>query len=124
MYILKKITKKSTLHPTVVVLKWDHVSDLKLAGSDFITQARIDLPLGTEVFTRIFHDGRWTGPQGTPSTINTCFGWVLLGKIQCSDVVDMANMTLEQEVMKDLTGLRRFYVALLTAAKNMDLWYL
>ena len=32
--------------------------------------------------------------------INTCFGWVLFDKIQGSDVVDVANLTLEQDALK------------------------
>ena len=30
-YVLKKITKDLPLHPIPVALKWDHLSDLKLA---------------------------------------------------------------------------------------------
>ena len=40
---------------------------------------------------------------------------MLFDKIQDSDVVDMGNMTLEQEVLRDLTGSRHSYVAVLTA---------
>ena len=52
----------------------------------------------------ILRDGRQTGPQCTPSAINTSFGWVLFGKIQGSDVVHVANLTLEQDVLRELTG--------------------
>ena len=83
------------MHPIPVALKWDHVSDLKLADFDFRTPAHIDLLLETEVFTSIL-DGQRTGPRGTSFAINTCFGWVLFGKIEGSDVVDVANFTLEQ----------------------------
>ena len=59
-----------------------------------------------------------------PSAINTFFGWVFFGKIQGSNVADMANFTIKQDVMGELTGTRRSYVAVLTADKNSDLWYL
>ena len=36
-YVLKQITKDLPLHPILVVLKWDHLSDLKLADFDFST---------------------------------------------------------------------------------------
>ena len=62
-----------------------------------------------------------TGPQNTPSAINTCFGWVLFGKIKGSDVVDITNLTLEQEVSRELTESRRSYAAVLIADKNRDL---
>ena len=54
--------------------------------------------------------------------INTCFGWVLFGKIHGrSDVVDVANHTLEQLVCIIESGASRSYAALLTAGKNQDL---
>ena len=69
----------------------------------------------------ILRDGRRTGPRGTPSALNTCFGWVLFGKINGrSDVVDVANHTMEQLVYRDETT-RRSYAAVLTAGKNEDL---
>ena len=85
-------------------VEWDHLSNLELADPDFRTPAQIDLLLGAEVFASILRDGRRTGPRGTPSAINTCLGWVLFGKINDSDVVDVANNTLEQEESKYFTA--------------------
>ena len=67
VYVVKKMTTDLLLHPIPIAIKCDHLSDLKLADSDFRTPARIDLLLGAEVF----------------------------GKIKGSDAVDVANMTLE-----------------------------
>ena len=100
-YVLKKITKDLPLEPIPAALKRDHLSGLKLADPDYRTPARIDLLLGAEVFTSILRDGRRTGPRGTPCTLNIYFAWVLLGKIGRSDVVDVANHTLEQLVYTD-----------------------
>ena len=99
-YVLKKVTKDLPLHPIPLAFKWDHISDLELADPEFRTPARIDLLLGDEVFTSILRDGRQSGLRGTPSAINTSLGWVLFGKIQDSDVVDIANHTLEQNELK------------------------
>ena len=123
-FVLKKIPKDLPLHPIPVSLKWDHLSDLKLAGSNFRTPVCIDLLLRTEVFTSILRDGWRTGPRGTPSAINTHFRWVLFGKIEGSNVVDVANLTLEQDVLRELMGLKRSYVAVLTADRKRDLRYL
>ena len=122
-YVLKKVTKDLPLHPIRLALKWDHILDLELADPEFRTPARIDLLLGARVFTSILHDGRRTGPRGTPSTINTCLGWVLFGKIQDSDVVDVAIHTLEQDELKYMymTESGRSYAAVLTADKTNDL---
>ena len=43
------------------------------------------------------------------------------GKIGGSDVVDVANFTLEQDVIRDFTGTRRSYAAVLTADEDRDL---
>ena len=90
-YVLKKVTRDLPLHPIPIALKWDHLSDLELADPEFRTPARIDLLLGAVVFASILRDGRRTGPRCTPSAINTCLGWVLFGKINDSDVVDVAK---------------------------------
>ena len=103
-YVLKKITKDLPLHiePILVALKWDQLSNLKLADPDFKTPARIDLLLGAEVFTSSLRDGRPTGPRGMPSALNSCLGVVLYRKIDgLCDVVDMANHALEQLVYTD-----------------------
>ena len=89
--MLKKVTKDLPLHPIPLALKWDHISDLELADLEFRTPARIDLRLGAEVFASILRDGWRTGPRGTPSAVNTCLRWVLFGKIQDCDVVDVVN---------------------------------
>ena len=115
------LRSKLPLHPIPIALKWDHISDLELADPEFCTPACIDLLLGAEVFASILLDGRRTGPRGTPSAINTCLGWVLLGKIQDSDVVDVANYTLEQDEFKYLTGSERSFAAVLKADKKNDL---
>ena len=120
-FVLKKITRDLPIEPILAALKWEHLTDLKLADPDFRTPARIDLLLGAEVFTSILRDGRRTGPRGTPSALNTCFGWGLFGKIGRSDVVDVANHTMEQLVCTDASETRRCYAAVLTADKNSDL---
>ena len=50
MYVLKKISKDLPLHPILIALKWDHLSDLKLADSDFRTPAHIDLKYSRTFF--------------------------------------------------------------------------
>ena len=56
-----------------------------------------------------------------PFTINTRFKWELLGKIQGSDVVDFTNITLQLDMLKDMTGLTSFYAVVFTSIKKKDL---
>ena len=65
------------------------------------------------VFTSVLLDGWQTGPRGTPSAINTASGWVPFGKIQGNNVVDIANLTLEHEILKDIAGFTQTYTATL-----------
>ena len=122
-FVLKRIMKDLPLHPIPLALKWEHLRDLKLVDPDFRTLASTDLLLGAEVFTSILYDGRQIGPQGTPSTISTCIGWVLFGKIQGNDVIDITNLTLECELLKDIAVLTRSYTSILTAEKKKDVCY-
>ena len=117
-YVLNKITKDLPLEPIPLALKWEHLSDLKLADPEFRTPARVDLLLGAEVFSSILRDGRRTGPPGTPSAINTSFGWVLFGKIKGSDIVDVANHTLEEDVLKDIDEFAFSYMGIVNKKKD------
>ena len=56
------MTKDLPLHSILVALKWDHLSDLKLADFGFRTPARIDLLLGAEVFVSVLHGDQVSGP--------------------------------------------------------------
>ena len=119
-YVLNKITNDLPLEPIPLALKWEHLSDLKLADPEFRTPGRVDLLLGADVFTSILRDGRRTGPRGTPSALNTCFGWVLFGRIGDSDVVDVANHTLEEDVLKDITEFAYSYTGTVITNKEKD----
>ena len=106
-YVLKKITMDLPLEPIPADIKWEHILYQKLADPDFRTPARIDLLLGAEVFTSILRDGRRTGTGGKPSALNTCFGRVLFGIIGQTDVVNVANHTLEHLMYTDERETRR-----------------
>ena len=114
--MLKKITMNLPMHPIPLALKWDHLSDLEIHVAEFElrTLAYTDLLLGAEVFNSILHDARQTGPQGKPFVINTCLGRVLFGKIQDSDVIHVANHTLEQvelsEWLRPRSGCKLFWI--------------
>ena len=61
--MLKKITKDLPLHSIVLAVKWEYLSDLKLADYDFRTPARIALLLRAEVIASILRESRrasWT----------------------------------------------------------------
>ena len=55
-YVPKKITKEAALHSIPLALKSGHLTDIKLAGSEFRIPECVDLLLGAEVFTSILQD--------------------------------------------------------------------
>ena len=56
---------------------WYHLSDLPLANPSFSQPGRIDILLGVDIFVDILLPGWRVGPHGSPSALNTEFGWVL-----------------------------------------------
>ncbi|KAJ8977410.1 hypothetical protein NQ317_003191, partial [Molorchus minor] len=71
----------------IVGKNWEHISHLKLADPDFQRAHGIDILVGAEIYPFILQDGRLVKPRGQPrgqpSALNTIFGWVLTGKIDC-----------------------------------------
>ena len=62
--------------------KWKHVVGLLLAASDFGVPWSVEIFLGADIFSCAVIQGPVLGPPGTPSKMNTCFGWALTGTIQ------------------------------------------
>ena len=61
--------------------KWKHLHGLDLADPEFHMPGCIDVLLGTDIFSSMLLHGRWKGPRGTPVTLETHFGWVLMGSV-------------------------------------------
>ena len=80
--VLPKVTSDLPTHAISFQQEWKHLTRLDLADPEFGTPGRVDLLLGTEVFSRAVLHGRRYGPPGTPSAFKTCFGWVLAGTVQ------------------------------------------
>ena len=55
---------------------------IRLADPDFGIPGYVDVLLGADIFSRAIRQGRRLGPPGTPSAIETSFGWVLSGVIR------------------------------------------
>ena len=80
--MVPRVTCDLPLQPVRNSSKWNHISDLSLADPDFGTPGRIDLLLGADIYANILLHGRRCGPPGTPTALETRFGWVLTGKTQ------------------------------------------
>ena len=65
--------------------EWEHVKGLRLAEPEFGKPGKIDLLLGVETFVDIVRHGRRRGHHGSPTAIETSFGWVLAGNTNIQD---------------------------------------
>ena len=79
--VLPKVTSDMPSRSVPFSKKWKHLVGLPLADSDFGVPRSVDILLGGDVFSRVVIQGPVLGPPGTPSKINTCFGWALTGTI-------------------------------------------
>ena len=80
--VLTKITSELPIHHISFDVKWKHLEGLYLADPDFNVPGPVDLLLGADLFGIIMRHGRRVGPPGTPSAIQTAFGWVLAGNVR------------------------------------------
>ena len=74
--VLPRITKdlpshQVRIHPSCPILR---------KSTTFGQSGKTDLLLGVEVYVETLHPGRKTGPSGSPTAIETSYGWVICGK--------------------------------------------
>ena len=78
-----------------------------MADPEFGKPGKIDILLGVETFVDIMRHGRRRGRRGSPTTIETTFGWVLVGNTNIED-----SNTIASHHVSILTGddlLRQFW---------------
>lgn len=59
-----------------------HLNDLNLADPTFGEPGRI--LHGIEVYVNMLRHSRWVGPPGSPTALDTSFGWVLCGNVEAA----------------------------------------
>ncbi|KOB64170.1 Uncharacterized protein OBRU01_24464 [Operophtera brumata] len=62
---------------------WKHVQHLPLADPECHLPATIDILLGAEIFSSLLLNGVVSGGPNKPSALNTVFGWLLTGNVEC-----------------------------------------
>lgn len=79
--VLLKVTSDLPLHPVPFNHEWYHLSGICLADPDFGSPGPVDVLLGVDIFSNVLLHGRRSGPSGSPTAFETCFGWVLSGSV-------------------------------------------
>ena len=82
--VLPKVTSDLPLHPVPFAGGWQHLWGLQLADPEVGNPGGIDILLGVDIFSDVLLHGRRSGPRGSPTAIETHFGWVLAGAVDCS----------------------------------------
>ena len=90
--MVPKVTCDLPLCPVPFDLQWKHVSALPLADPGFGLPGRIDILLGVDVFVDVLRHGQRTGPPGSPTALETEFGWVLCGSAGSTNSSTQANL--------------------------------
>ena len=90
--VIPKVTCNLPTHPIPFNSQWNHLKDLALADPEFGMPSRIDVLLGVDVFVEAMRHGRWKGPPGSPTGLETMFGWVLCGNTE-QDILHPSSVT-------------------------------
>ena len=77
--IVPRVTCDLPLTHVPFQLDWSHITDLPLADPAFGQPSRIDILLGVDIFLDVLRQGRRSGPSGSPTALETEFGWLLCG---------------------------------------------
>ena len=107
--IVSRVTSNLPLKSMQLDAKWKHLSDIQLADPDFGSPGKVDLLLGVDIFITVLLNGRRLHPAGSPTALETDFGWVLAGGVDAS--CSTANNMISNHVSV-LTGdelLRKFW---------------
>ena len=110
--VVPKVTCDLPLCPVPFDLQWKHITDLPLADPGFGQPGRVDILLGVDVFVDILRHGRRTGPLGSPTALETEFGWVLCGSAGSATPHAHANVhitTFHSSVLSGDDILRKFW---------------
>ena len=78
-FIVPQITGNQPVCAVSLNQNWKHIEGLVLADPEYNKPGKIDVLLGVDVFIEVIHHGRRSGPQNTPTALNTEFGWILAG---------------------------------------------
>ncbi|KAL7296595.1 hypothetical protein TKK_0010023 [Trichogramma kaykai] len=116
---MSRLTSKLPSAP-IDTQSWTHLHNLDHADPFHAKPSPVDCLLGVDVVAAALRPGLITGPAGTPTALNTVFGWVLMGKgqQQGSDVTQAFSLTVNHELS---TALEAFWeVEEISAPKLMS----
>lgn len=92
---------------------WNHIQHLPLADPECHIPGTIDILLGAEVFSSLLLGGIVSGGPNKLSALNTVFGWLLTGNVECCNRRDVETNSFflsdETSVARLDNELKRFW---------------
>ncbi|XP_061724842.1 uncharacterized protein LOC133530789 [Cydia pomonella] len=79
--------------PLAPFAEWPHLQGLALADPEFHKPQPVDMILGEDILMDIIRDGIVRGKPGTPTAINSVFGYLLGGKVNFTPNVSTPRHT-------------------------------
>ncbi|XP_067208442.1 uncharacterized protein [Linepithema humile] len=105
---------------------WPHIKGLRLADPDFYMSSKVDVILGADTFGRVLRPGIQEGERGTPTALNTVFGWVLTGSTTPGEDSPSISVHHAQPIDELTAALQRFWeieeVSSTALPKPEDAW--
>lgn len=77
-YVIKRITDNMPTAKIDLSLL-SYLNRLQLADDSFSSPSEIDILIGAPLFSQILLSGRAAGPPGTPTALETIFGFIVIG---------------------------------------------
>ena len=77
--VLPNVTTKLPTLPVPFSAKWKHLQGLQMDDQWFGVLDSFDILLGADILTHVMLQGRRRCPPGSPTALQTQFGWVLMG---------------------------------------------
>ena len=89
--VIPRVTRNLPISSVHFHSSWKHLDGLQLADPTFGNPSAVDLLLGVDVFTNTLLNGRRSGPPGSPTALQTEFGWVLAGDTDTPSTINVTS---------------------------------
>ena len=99
--IVQEVTCDLHLQGAAHVKEMPHLKSLPLTDPTFDSPGRIDMLIGTDLLPQVLLTGLVSGPEGTPTAMQTVFGWAVLGPYPSQTQVNVIT-TLNSDPVNDI----------------------
>ena len=107
--VIPRVTCHLPTSSTPPQSNWSHIEGLQLADPTFCQPGAVDLLLGVDVFVSSLLHGRRSGALGSPTALETKFGWVLAGDTHGNVSLPVQHVSHHTTALAGDDMLRKFW---------------